>query len=81
MSGRKSPVAAKELGISYYRLISLLRSEKLAPPRKDSSGDYVWTDEDVAAARKVLAEDLRRKEAGSSNANATPQAAGKKSNG
>jgi len=61
MMNRKSPIAAKELGIPYYRLIGLLRSEKLQPPQKDSSGDYVWTDDDLEAARRAMAVDLRRK--------------------
>ena len=59
---RKSPVAARELGISYSRLISLLRSERLRPPQKDSSGDYLWTEQDLAAAREALAAAARRKE-------------------
>jgi hypothetical protein len=59
---RKSTVAAHELGISYHRLISLLRSEKLSRPQKDSSGDYVWTEQDLAAARQALAVDRRRKQ-------------------
>ena len=58
----KSPAAAQALGISYWSLINLLRSRKLAPPRKDSSGDYLWTKRDLAAARKALAAGRRRKE-------------------
>ena len=57
---RKSPVAARELGITYHRLISLLRSEKILPPGKDSSGDYLWSDHDLAAAREALAVDRRK---------------------
>jgi hypothetical protein len=64
MTHRKSPAAAKELGISYYRLIGLLRSEKVKPPRKDSSGDYLWSDQDLAAARVALSVDRRRKTPG-----------------
>ena len=59
MVARKSPIAAAELGITYYRLISLLRSKKLPPPQKDSSGDYLWVDADLAAARKALGVDHR----------------------
>lgn len=61
MQTRKSPIAARELGVPYYRLIGLLRSEKLQPPQKDSSGDYVWTDADLEAARQAMAIDYRRK--------------------
>ena len=51
----KTPVAARELGTSYWRLIGLIRCKKLPPPQKDSSGDYQWTEADLAAARTVLA--------------------------
>jgi hypothetical protein len=50
----KTPVAAKQLNIPYSRLISLLRHGKIAAPAKDSSGDYVWTEADLAAARDAL---------------------------
>jgi hypothetical protein len=58
---RKSPTAARELGVSYHQLAGLLRSRKIPPPQKDSSGDYIWTDEDLDRARQALAVDLRRK--------------------
>ena len=54
---------ATELGIKYHRLISLLRAEKLNAPQKDTSGDYIWSDADINAARKALTIDGRRKEA------------------
>ena len=60
----KSPAAAKELGVSYFRLINLLRAEKLSPPSKDSSGDYLWGDADLEAARRALAVDRRKKKSG-----------------
>jgi hypothetical protein len=50
----KTPVAAQRLNVPYYRLISLLRCRKIAPPSKDSSGDYLWTEEDLEAARRAL---------------------------
>lgn len=62
MNTRKSPLAAKELGISFYRLHGLLRADKITPPQKDSSGDYIWTDEDLERARRALAENDRRKQ-------------------
>jgi hypothetical protein len=61
MQPRKSPTAAAELGVSYYRLIGLLRARKLRPPAKDSSGDYVWTDADMDAARQALLATGRQK--------------------
>jgi hypothetical protein len=52
---RKTPVAARMLGISFSRLHSLIRSGKIAAPQKDTSGDFLWSDEDLASARKTLA--------------------------
>lgn len=61
MLPRKSPTAAVELGISYHQLINLLRSRKITPPQKDSSGDYLWSDDDLAAARLALTLSERRR--------------------
>ena len=52
----KTPVAAKQLNITYTRLMSLIRYGKVTPPQKDSSGDYQWTADDLAAVRKILNE-------------------------
>jgi hypothetical protein len=53
---RKTPVAAKELGVSYHQLIGLVRFGKLdPPPGRDSSGDYLWTDADLTRAREAFA--------------------------
>jgi hypothetical protein len=54
MSFLKSRAVAQALGVPYHRLFELLRSGKLTPPAKDSSGDYVWTSEDVERARLAL---------------------------
>jgi hypothetical protein len=55
MTFRKTPAAARELGISYTTLINLLRYDKMTPPAKDSSGDFVWADADLKRARHALA--------------------------
>lgn len=60
MLPRKSPIAAVELGISYHQLINLLRSRKITPPQKDTSGDYLWSD-DLTAARLALTLSERRR--------------------
>jgi len=52
---RKTPAAARELGIRYDLLIGLMRYEKLDPPGRDSSGHFVWTDADMDRARQALA--------------------------
>lgn len=54
MNMLKSMAAAKELGVSYHQLFGLLRSNKVNPPLKDSSGDYLWTEEDLKTAREQL---------------------------
>ncbi len=55
MHGFKTPVAARLLGIRSSRLHSFIRSARIAAPQKDTSGDYLWTEEDLASARKTLA--------------------------
>jgi hypothetical protein len=59
---RKTPAAADELGVGYYRLIGLLRARRIKRPEKDSSGDYVWTEEDLERARQALVTDRRRRQ-------------------
>ncbi len=60
MTYRKTGAAADEIGVPPYRLADLIRARKLAPPAKDSSGDFVWTDEDIARAREALAAGRRK---------------------
>jgi hypothetical protein len=56
---RKTTVAVRELGTTYHKLIGLLRFNKIPAPLRDSSGDYLWSDEDLERARHALA--ARRK--------------------
>jgi hypothetical protein len=63
MHTRKTPLAARELGITYSHLIRLLRNDRLAPPGRDSSGDYLWSDNDLERVRQVLAKGRRRAKA------------------
>jgi hypothetical protein len=58
----KTPVAAKEPGVSYHQLIGLLRYGKITAPARDSSGDYLWTDTDLDRARQAL-DTMRRPKA------------------
>jgi hypothetical protein len=55
----KTPMAAAACDCTYWELIGLLRSGRLTPPAKDSSGDYVWTPEDVERARAALRDGRR----------------------
>ena len=50
----KTPVAAHKLGVTYHQLTGLLRFGKIEPPRRDSSGDYLWTVADLGRARLAL---------------------------
>ena len=52
----KTRQAARQLGCKFHQLINLINNEKLAPPNKDSSGDYFWTEADIERARLALAE-------------------------
>jgi hypothetical protein len=54
MLPRKTPQAAREAGIPLTHLYSLLRTGKLAPPAKDSSGHYVWSDADLERIFQAL---------------------------
>jgi hypothetical protein len=46
-------------GISYTALTYLLRNRHISTPARDSSGTFVWTDENVEEVRQALAK--RRK--------------------
>jgi hypothetical protein len=61
MAFLKTPMAARQLGIGYTALMNLIRFDHVAPPEKDSSGDYVWTEGDLERVRQALA---RRKKRG-----------------
>jgi hypothetical protein len=54
MTTLKTPAVARQLGVSYWQLIGLLRAGRMTPPAKDESGDFQWRPEDVRAARKLL---------------------------
>lgn len=58
----KTPKAAEALGVSYHRVINLVRFKKIDPlPQRDSSGDLLWTDADLDRARMVLGVHKQRK--------------------
>ena len=50
----KTLAVARTLGVPYYALTFLIRAGKIKPPPKDTSGDYVWSDTDIASARRAL---------------------------
>jgi hypothetical protein len=50
----KTPAAAQAIPTTYLRLINLIRYGKIPAPPKDSSGDYIWSSEDLERARQAL---------------------------
>jgi hypothetical protein len=54
MSFLKTRSVCERLNVPYYVLFNLLRNGRLAPPAKDASGDYCWSEEDVERARLAL---------------------------
>jgi hypothetical protein len=56
----KTSRLARELGVNYYRLLYLVNTGKIPPPRKDDSGDFVWGRGDIARAKEALGKVLRR---------------------
>lgn len=51
---KKSSAVADELGVTYVTLYNLMRYQKLKPPQRDTSGDFVWLPADVEAARLAV---------------------------
>ncbi len=62
----KSREVARRLGINYWSLVYLLRSDKIKQPNKDASGDLIWSARDVRNAQLALDQigkrDARKKE-------------------
>lgn len=59
MPFEKTTCVARQLGISYWRLLGFIRSGRLAPPPKDTSGDYVWSRAQIQAVRRLIDADAR----------------------
>jgi DNA-binding transcriptional MerR regulator len=57
----KTTAVADLLGVRYANLFYLVRERLIPIPQKDSSGDLVWSEDDVEAARQVLARMARRR--------------------
>jgi hypothetical protein len=45
--------------VSYWKILGMIRTARLPPPPRDRHGNYCWRSCDVAALRKLLAEDRR----------------------
>ncbi|MCF7958553.1 MAG: hypothetical protein K9M57_08920 [Phycisphaerae bacterium] len=51
---RSTKAVGKLLGIRPARIQAALWNNRFAPPEKDCSGRYAWTDEDIRRAAWVL---------------------------
>jgi hypothetical protein len=61
----KTPIGADQLRYPSYRLLNLLSYRRIARPARDSSGDYLWSADDLERARvAVLKIDARRQRRG-----------------
>jgi hypothetical protein len=58
---RKTTIAAREIGVTYDTLFSMIRRGHIQPPEKDSSGNYWWTDADLEAVRQHMETRDRRR--------------------
>jgi hypothetical protein len=57
----KTGAAARQIGINALLLQSLIRANRIPRPAKDTSGQYIWTPEDIARAKAALRVDRRLK--------------------
>lgn len=53
--------AARTLGTTYIQLYNLIRYGKVTPPAKTSTGDFWWTDVDLASAKEALLRQPKRR--------------------
>ena len=58
---RKTVEVVRELGQPYYKVFGLIRYGLIRHPSKDASGDLLWTQADIEAARKALAARRKRR--------------------
>jgi hypothetical protein len=60
MKTRKTRQVCEVLGTNVNKIWAAMRSGKLGPPAaRDCSGDFLWTEQEIEAARRALAIDLR----------------------
>lgn len=58
----KTRTTAQLLGVSPGALLAAIRSGKVAEPiARDVSGHYLWSEQEIEAARAALAVDRRRR--------------------
>ena len=51
---KKTREVARDAGCAPSHITYFLRAGKLAPPQKDASGDYCWSESDIDALRRLL---------------------------
>ena len=63
MKLRTTRETADELGLAYFGVFNLIRYGHIDPPAKTGAGHYLWSDADVAAARRAIEAHRAREEA------------------
>ena len=56
----KSREVCSQEGLTYPQLMTVVRSGRFRAPAKDISGDFQWSEEDVARLREYLASRKRK---------------------
>ena len=61
MAAVKSPIAAQRVGTAYHNLIVFIRTKAIPAQARDSSGHYLWSEDDIKRARQAMADRRRRR--------------------
>jgi hypothetical protein len=56
----KTRSVQKILGATYHQLWNLIHNGFIPTPRKDASGDYCWSADDIERARELLSTARRK---------------------
>jgi predicted DNA-binding transcriptional regulator AlpA len=61
MKTLKTSQVCRREGWSCWTIANLIREGAIPQPVKDGSGDYHWTEQDIARAKRVIAERQSRR--------------------
>lgn len=54
MAGKTTMEVARELSVSYWQLIGLIRAVRIPMPGKANSREYSWSADDIERAKQAL---------------------------
>jgi hypothetical protein len=57
----KTPQAAARVGVRPKTLIAMIRLRRIHRPAKDSTGHFIWSEQDIAAALRARGIDRRKR--------------------